>query len=157
MSLAVAHRPSRLSLRSRTTTVKRIANHILAHLGLEKSELSVVLCDNAFIQDLNRQWRQKDRPTDVLSFPAAEVAEVEAHRRDPDGHPLVLGDVVISLDVVHERVGEDGEIQEISRLLVHGITHLMGYDHINDADAKRMETVEKELWGVISTQFHLNT
>jgi len=93
----------------------------------------------------------------VLSFPAAEVAEVEAHRRDPDGHPLVLGDVVISLDVVHERVGEDGEIQEISRLLVHGITHLMGYDHINDADAKRMETVEKELWGVISTQFHLNT
>lgn len=124
---------------------------------MERSELSVVLCDNAFIHDLNRQWRQKDRPTDVLSFPAADAAEIDAHRQEPDGHPLVLGDVVISLDVVHERVGEAGEIQEISRLLVHGITHLLGHDHEKDDDAQKMEIVEKELWGLISTQFHLNT
>jgi len=124
---------------------------------LEKSELSLVFCDNAFIQDLNRQWRQKDRPTDVLSFPAAEPAEVERHRKAPEKNPLVLGDVVISLDVVHERVGEDGETQEIARLLVHGIVHLIGHDHENDADAERMETIEREILDVISTQFHLNT
>lgn len=157
MSLAVAHRPSRLSRTSRTTTAKKIAARILGHLGLEKSELSLVFCDNTFIQNLNRQWRQKDRPTDVLSFPAAEPAEVERHRKDPEQNPLVLGDVVISLDVVHERVGEEGEIHEIARLLVHGIVHLIGHDHENDADAERMETVEREILEVISTQFHLNT
>ncbi len=137
--------------------VKRIVSHILRHLGLEKSELSIVFCDNAFIRNLNQQWRQKDQPTDVLSFPGAEPAEIGRHRRDPEGSPLVLGDVVISLDVVHERVGEEGEMQEIARLLVHGIVHLIGHDHINDDDAERMETIEQEILGVISTQFHLNT
>lgn len=124
---------------------------------MERSELSLVFCDNAFIRDLNRQWRGKDRPTDVLSFPGAEPAELERHRKDPEANPLILGDIVISLDVVHERVGEDGEMQEIVRLLIHGLAHLMGGDHENDADAARMEAVEGELAGVVATHFHLNT
>ncbi len=124
---------------------------------MERSELSLVLCDNAFIHELNLQWRGKDRPTDVLSFSGAEPAAIERHRRDPEANPLVLGDIVISLDVVHERVGDDGEIQEIIRLLIHGLVHLMGSDHVNDADAARMEAVEEELAGVVATHFHLNT
>lgn len=124
---------------------------------MERSELSLVFCDNPFIQRLNREWREKDRPTDVLSFPAAEPAELEAHRRDPGANPLVLGDIVISLDVVHERVGEADETREIARLLIHGIVHLLGHDHEQDNEAVRMERLEGELLEGVETHFHMNT
>lgn len=147
MSLAVSHRPTRLSRKSRTAKLRKTADRILRLNGLEKSDLSVVLCDNAFIQDLNRQWRKKDAPTDVLSFAAATPDEIQRHRKNPDAFPLVLGDVVISLDIVHERVGDEpaAEMQEITRLLVHGIVHLMGYDHEEDTQAQRMERLERDI------------
>ncbi len=119
---------------------------------MEGSDLSIVLCDNAFIHELNRQWRGKDKPTDVLSFPGATPEEIQRHRRAPDEVPLALGDVVISLDVVHERVGEepDAEMKEITRLLVHGIVHLMGHDHEKEAEAARMERMEREILSALS-------
>lgn len=132
--------------------LRKTASRILQHLGMEKSDLSIVLCDNAFIHDLNRQWRQKDKPTDVLSFPGAAPEEIQRHRRDPDAVPLALGDVVINLDVVHERVGDEptSEMEEIVRLLVHGVAHLMGHDHEKTADAVRMERLEREILSALS-------
>ena len=124
---------------------------------MERSELSLVFCDEPFIWRLNREWRGKDRPTDVLSFPAAEPADVDAHRRNPEANPLVLGDIVISLDVVHERVGEEEEMREILRLMVHGLVHLLGHDHEQDDEADRMERFEGELLEVVETHFHMNT
>ncbi len=135
--------------------VKKMVREILKHLGLEKSEVSVVLCDNAFIQDLNSKWRNKDMPTDVLSFPAIESEQVKAAIEQPEMEkiPLILGDVVISLDIVHERTGETGETPELLRLLVHGLVHLLGHDHVKDADAKKMEKLEKVLLQHLGTVF----
>lgn len=83
------------------------------------AEVSVVLCSDEHMRSLNGQWRGKDAPTDVLSFP----------QDDPDG--VVLGDVVVSLDTAERQAAERGVdlIDEIRVLLVHGLLHLLGYDH----------------------------
>lgn len=102
------------------------ARALLRHLGLGRAELSIVLCDDAFIQALNKQWRGKDAPTDVLSFPMEEDD--------------LLGDVVISL----ETAARDGTPVRV--LLVHGLLHLLGYDHeTGEEDAAAMRAKENEL------------
>lgn len=80
------------------------------------------------------------------------MEEIQRHRHAPDAIPLVLGDVVINLDIVHERVGVgfDAEIKEIQRLLVHGVVHLIGHDHETDAEAARMERVEQEILSALT-------
>lgn len=79
-------------------------------------EISLVLCDDAFIQNLNRDHRGKDKPTDVLSF--------------PQDHPIVLGDVVISLDTAARQAQAAGwsHMDEIVLLALHAVLHLLGYD-----------------------------
>jgi probable rRNA maturation factor len=97
-------------------------------------ELSVLLTDDAGISDLNARWRGIDRPTDVLAFPLEEGG--------------CLGDVVISLDTAGERIDlphwhlED----ELLFLLLHGVLHLLGYDHIDADDRSQMEAQEQALW-----------
>lgn len=106
------------------------ARALLRHLGLGSAELSVVVCDDAFIHALNRQWRGKDAPTDVLSFPMEEEG--------------LLGDVVISL----ETAARDGTPVRV--LLVHGLLHLLGYDHeTGEEDAREMRAREDELLAVL--------
>ncbi len=97
-------------------------------------QLSVLLTDDAGIQPLNAQWRSVDRPTDVLSFPMEEG-------------PL-LGDVVISVETAQARLaGQDWSLEEeLLFLLVHGVLHLLGYDHIEEQDRLVMEKAEQELW-----------
>lgn len=97
--------------------LKADAAALLAALDRRGAELSVLLCDDAFIRDLNLQWRQKDQPTDVLSFPM--------------GDDVVLGDIVISLDTARRQAEERGHDlpTELRVLLVHGLLHLLGHDH----------------------------
>jgi len=97
-------------------------------------ELSIVLTDDPQIQDLNLRWRSLDKPTDVLSFPLEEGA--------------CLGDVVISVETARRRVDAPHWLleDELLFLLVHGVLHLLGYDHMEDADRTRMETTEQALW-----------
>lgn len=116
------------------------ARHLLLAFDLPDGELSVVLCDDAFIQPLNRDWRGKDRPTDVLSF-----AQREGEEADPDDD--VLGDVVISLQTAARQAEERGHTldHEVRVLLVHGVLHLLGYDHEQDDEAEEMEALEREL------------
>ena len=98
-----------------------LAHRILDALGLEKVELSILITSDREIKRLNRLYRNKDKPTDVLSFPMGE--EVGGWR--------LLGDVVISLDTAKVQASEFGLNleEEIKRLLIHGIVHLLGYDH----------------------------
>jgi probable rRNA maturation factor len=108
------------------------------------ADLSVVLTSDDQIRELNREWRGKDRATDVLSFSQIE-GEGPAARR-------VLGDVVISLDTAARQAAELGHDleHEVSRLLVHGVLHLLGYDHERGgAAARRMEAEEKRLWELL--------
>lgn len=120
--------------------LERVGGWLLEQFGLDEGELSVVLCDDAFIQPLNRDWRGKDKPTDVLSFSQREGEE--ADEDDP-----VLGDVVISLETAARQAAERGHAldHEARVLLVHGVLHLLGYDHEVDDEAEEMEALERDL------------
>jgi probable rRNA maturation factor len=125
-------------------TIARRAARILEQLDVEGAELSVVLCDDAFIRELNREYRGIDRPTDVLSFPQDEADQPAAGAR-------MLGDVVISLDTAARQAKErrSGTADEVTALLVHGVLHLLGWDHETPADAQAMagraEAIERAI------------
>ena len=127
------------------TRIVEQAERVLRALDLRDAELSIVLCDDLFIHPLNRDYRAKDRPTDVLSF--AQREGDFAFQDDP-----VLGDVIISLETTVRQAEERGHPlnKELSILLVHGILHLIGYDHIEDDEAAIMEAKEKELLALFS-------
>lgn len=121
---------------------ERACTATFAELGIEpsQSELSLVFTDDASIQDLNREWRGKDKATNVLSFPAFEVSLVDAL-------PPMLGDVILAFETVsREAALEDKPFEHhLTHLLVHGLLHLLGYDHENDADAEEMEGLERKI------------
>ena len=120
------------------------ARQALCQLGLGGAELSLVLCDDAFIQDLNRDYRGKDRPTDVLSFSQREGEG--ANLEDP-----VLGDVIISIQTASRQAAELGHSleTELVVLMVHGILHLLGHDHEEAEEARRMADAETGLLGTL--------
>ena len=97
-----------------------------------KGEVAVLLTSNDEIQKLNRDWRGKDKPTDVLSFPA-----------DPMDRPF-LGDIAIALGVTESDATMRGIPldQHLSHLLIHGVLHLLGHDHKDDTEAAEMEALE---------------
>lgn len=103
--------------------------------------LSLLLTDNNTIQTVNRDYRSKDKPTDVISFAYLEVEEVL------DAPFETLGDIVISLEKVEEQAKEFGHSfqRELFYVLTHGILHLLGYDHIEVEDKKLMRAKEEEI------------
>ena len=113
---------------------KQIREAVRATLYYEKvdfdAEISVMLCSNDYIKELNRSFREKDTPTDVLSFPMYEKDELDAILGE-EGESIPLGDVVISLERAKEQAEELGNsfLREIAFLTVHSILHLLGYDH----------------------------
>jgi probable rRNA maturation factor len=103
----------------------------------KSAEMSVILADDARLKDLNRDWRGKDQPTNVLSFPAAEGEDIATA-------PL-LGDLVIAFETVAEEARRDGKSfnDHFAHLVVHGTLHLFGFDHMSDAEAEIMENTER--------------
>lgn len=103
-------------------------------------ELSVVLHDDAAVQALNRDYRKKDVATNVLSFAALEGDLPPI----PEGEPLPLGDIVLALETCEREAAESGKPFEhhVFHLVVHGLLHLLGFDHEQDAEAEEMEAVE---------------
>ncbi len=121
--------------------VERAAAAAFAEIGTTRSgrsELSVVFSGDAAIRKLNAGWRGKDRPTNVLSFPAFPTSR---------GGPLppMLGDIVLAAETVKREAALEGKPIEnhITHLVVHGLLHLLGYDHETDAEAEEMEAVER--------------
>ena len=100
------------------------------------AELSVVLTDDAAIRSINAQWRKMDKPTNVLSFPQAEG---KAIARAP-----MLGDIILAHETIQREADEAGKTfaDHVSHLVVHGLLHLFGYDHLNDTEAEAMEALE---------------
>ena len=111
-----------------------------ADLAGRALELSVILTDDAAIHRLNRDYRQSDRPTNVLSFAQRDGAAWPV----AGSEPVLLGDVVVALQTVSaEAAAGDRRLGDhLSRVVVHGVLHLLGYDHETDADAAAMEAVE---------------
>ena len=117
------------------------ARHLLRALDEAGAELTVSLVDDAAIRRLNRDYRRQDRPTDVLAFAMREGARVP-------GDEAVVGDVVISLDTAARQAQQRGvsAADEVRALLIHGILHLLGYDHERSAlAARRMKGMERHL------------
>jgi len=121
-----------------TPLIARLGNAMLAALELPLAELSVLLTDDAGIHELNREHRQKDKPTDVLAFAMDETVA------DPAG---ILGDVVISLDTAERqaRARQRSLIEEVRFLLAHGVLHLVGYDHAEPAEKREMVGMTRRL------------
>lgn len=106
----------------------------------EAFELSLLLADDATVRDLNRVHRGKDRPTDVLSFAAGGAPAAAGER-------ALLGDVVLGFETCRRDAALEGKSlrDHISHLIVHGVLHLLGYDHETPAEARRMENAEAEI------------
>ena len=110
---------------------KRAAQAALTQQSAQ-GELSVVLTDDAHLQQLNRDYLGIDAPTDVLSFPAEEM--------DPQSTPPYLGDILVSVPRAAEQAQAAGHATEaeVQLLIIHGVLHLLGYDHAKRADKRRM-------------------
>lgn len=121
---------------------QRAVTATLAELGVAggASELSILFTDDAHVRSLNAQWRGKDKPTNVLSFPAfASFAKGKL--------PPMLGDIALALETVRAEAGLDSKPfdHHLTHLLVHGTLHLLGYDHETDDDAEEMEGLERRI------------
>lgn len=131
-------------------------------MDLPDPEVSVVLTDDEEIQTLNLQWRGEDKPTDVLSFPIYEPDEL------PD-EPFALGDIIISVPCAERMVASQEHLQrvalelgvepetlhwnleeEVAFLFVHGLLHLIGYDHGDPEEEARMKAMEQHLWSIMT-------
>ena len=106
-------------------------------------EISVLLCDDAAIRALNRDWRGKDKATNVLSFPTVAAAGAPADMlRD-----LPLGDIAIAYETAAREARDEGKLFEhhVVHLAVHGALHLLGFDHETEKDAEQMEAAERRI------------
>ncbi len=111
--------------------------------GLAGAEVSVLFSDDAEVQTLNRDYRGKDKPTNVLSFPMLEPAEIAAPGA-PAGGELLLGDIVLAAETVAREASEKriSVADHATHLIVHGLLHLLGYDHEDEGQAEHMEALE---------------
>lgn len=112
----------------------------------EPCELSVTFVDNNRIQDINREYRGKDKPTDVISFALEELGEGEIQISGAN-MPRVLGDIIISIDKAREQATDYGHSveRELGFLAVHGFLHLLGYDHETEEEEKEMFDLQRSI------------
>jgi len=130
-----------LARRAAESAIAQSAFPDLARSG-RTVELSVRLADDEEVRALNAQWRGKDKPTNVLSFPLTEPYELE--QAEDEGPELLLGDIILARGVCEREAAEKHVTveQHAAHLLVHGTLHLLGYDHRDEAEAADMESRE---------------
>ena len=126
------------------TIAKKAVREAAKAVSTPRAELAIVLSDDSAIRALNRDWRGKNTPTNVLSFPAA-----------PSGRPVgkrgaaspYIGDIVIAYQTVAREAAAEGKPfnHHVAHLAVHGFLHLLGYDHEIDRDAEKMERLERKI------------
>ncbi|WP_273759864.1 rRNA maturation RNase YbeY [Bartonella sp. ML70XJBT.G] len=119
------------------------------HLSLENvvSEVSLLFTDDQHMAQINAQWRGKNKPTNVLSFPAfpLKIGQLPG---------LMLGDIIIARETVLLEAKREGKLfqDHLTHMIVHGVLHLLGYDHETDDEAHRMEKLEREILQKLSIQ-----
>ena len=130
----------------------RLAEVVMIAEGLDAGTgVSITLVDEDTIALLNRKHMGKAGPTDVLSFPIEDAAPGVPPRRAVDGPPVEIGDVVIAPSVVRSNARRDAVAfeDELALIVVHGMLHLLGWDHVAEADAVAMERREEELLNLV--------
>jgi probable rRNA maturation factor len=110
-------------------------------LKLEGAEVAIMLSNNSHVQDLNRDYRDIDKPTNVLSFASFDADELV---KMPEGADIILGDIVVAYETVVSEAEEEGKVLEdhLVHMIVHGVLHLLGFDHQSDEEARQMESLE---------------
>lgn len=145
--------------------IKEILDAVMAEaLSLEncpyEAQVNLLITDDQGIQEFNRQYRQVDSPTDVLSFPMiafekegdfSAAEEDEADYFDPESGELNLGDIIISADKVKEQAEKYGHSikRELAFLIAHSMLHLCGYDHMEKEEAHVMEQKQEEILSIL--------
>lgn len=121
--------------------VRKVVKHTLKKMEAEKSEVNIIFVGLEEIHEINKTYRNVDRPTDVISFALEDTEDVTVYEE------RVLGDIYICLDKVHEQAKEYGhtEIREMAFLIVHGLLHLLGYDHMIKEEEKIMFGLQEEI------------
>jgi len=129
-----------------STDINKKIGMVMSHLDCLNEEVSILLTDDADIQKLNQQFRDIDQPTDVLSFPQ------NAEEDPPIPGEIILGDIAVSLDTAQAQAKEHDLTfeEEIILLLIHGILHLLGYDHeISEREEEKMRINSRELFNLV--------
>ena len=121
--------------------VRKVVKHTLKKMEAEKSEVNIIFVGLEEIHEINKTYRNVDRPTDVISFALEDTEDVTVYEE------RVLGDIYICLDKVHEQAKEYGhtEIREMAFLIVHGLLHLLGYDHMIKEEEKIVFGLQEEI------------
>lgn len=132
--------------------LRRLAELVLAEEGYPtETELTVLLVSEDEMSAYNERFLERSGPTDVLAFPVEELMPGVVPDQDSNGPPLIIGDVIVAPGYVG-RQAEENDVEfedEMALMVAHGILHLLGYDHIDDADAEMMERREVELLGLV--------
>jgi probable rRNA maturation factor len=117
-----------------------VAHGVAPQRGRSAGEISIVLADDDFVRALNRSWRDQDTPTNVLAFPASGDEM-------PDNGVHLFGDVIVAFQTSLREAEEQHKRLDhhLTHLIVHGVLHLLGYDHLADDDAEQMEGLETEI------------
>jgi rRNA maturation RNase YbeY len=119
-------------------------------------ELSIVLSNNNSVQQYNRDYRSKDKPTNILSFPGIDDQELEIFlsslKQQVSRPPFMLGDLIIAYETIDsEALAQNKPLTDhFTHLVTHGLLHLLGYDHINDEDAEIMENRERQILSTLN-------
>ncbi len=143
MELAIRNQQNTFDVRHLRSLLQEVMETAFQRLGASSAvELVIVLTDDASIRTLNRDFRGNDASTDVLSFPQQDNGPAS-----PAGELPVLGDIVVSLETAQRQAAEYGHSvdREVGYLAVHGLLHLMGFDHESDEGKKRMRSWEKDI------------
>jgi probable rRNA maturation factor len=150
MSISIQNRQKLLTVD--VGRLRRSLKRLLKELGLTDSDVCLLLVDDDQIREINKNYLQRDRPTNVISFAMAEGAF-------GDVHPEILGDIILSVETAaRDAMTCDIDfMDEVEFLLIHGLLHLLGYDHEKVArnEAEKMEKMERELF-FLRRHYHLD-
>ena len=150
MSISIQNRQKLLSVD--LGRVRRSLKRLLKELGFKDSEVSLLLVDDDQIREINKDYLQRDRPTNVISFAMTEGAF-------GDVHPEILGDIILSVETAaRDAMACDIDfMDEVEFLLIHGLLHLVGYNHENveSKEANKMKKLEQELF-FLRRHYHLD-
>jgi probable rRNA maturation factor len=138
-----------ISTRAVTATIASTRHADLATTAATV-EISIRLTSDGEVHTLNRQYREQDKPTNVLSFPMVQPDLIDTLANTDDGEVL-LGDIVLAHETcVREAAERNVPLEDhATHLIVHGVLHLLGYDHMTDADADAMETIEHDVMAAL--------
>lgn len=137
---------SESSLWDRHASIEAVAERALAQAAkacgttlVDGAEIALLLVDDARMREINKEWREKDKPTNVLSFPAVPKERI--------GSAPFLGDIVLACETLEREAAEEQKTfdDHAAHLVVHGFLHLIGHDHMNDEEAQVMETLETRI------------